>query len=463
MVIKYLSLVLVIIILIGCASTRTSLKQYSGLDEKLLERDFLGAASSIKKSKDEFYSKKDKVLYYLDVGMLYHYSRNYVDSNEALTKAENYIDENYTKSISKAAVSLLLNDNALEYSGEDYEDIYLNVFKSINYLQLNMFDDAFVEIRRVNDKLNLLEDKYKKIASELSKAENNKAEFKPAENKFHNDALSRYFSMLLYRAEGKYDDARIDLNKIEEAWEQQSQIYDYSMPDLSTYLTEPDKTRLNIAGFVGRSPVKGAKTIYVHTEKDLLIIATTERKPDDRNSVEFLNAIPWDGIKSGYHFKLQLPYMEEKNSCVKHIKIMIDDKPSGQLDLLEDMGKVALETYKVKEPLIYIKTIARTVIKGLFAEKRKEEIKKEIKNPILEFAARIATDAAVDATENADLRISRMLPDRAYVNEFLVPAGKHKIEIQYYSHNGSLLFVDEYPEYEIVENSLNLINSYYLN
>ncbi len=454
---------LLLLILIGCASSRTSLKQYSGLEEKLAVRDFQGAIAKIKKSKDKYYSKKDKVLYYLDLGMLYHFNKDYEKSNETLAKAEKHIDENYTKSISKAAVSLLLNDNALEYSGEDYEDIYLNIFKAINYLELDLFDDAFVEIRRVNNKLNLLEDKYKKLAKELGKAENNKAIFEPAENKFHNDALSRYLSMLIYRAEGKYDDARIDQKKITEAWQQQSHIYDHPLPDFEGYLINPEDTRVNFTCFIGKSPVKGAKTFYIHTEKDIIIIAATERKPDDEKSLDFLNAIPWDGVKAGYHFKLQLPYMEQSESCINKIKIIIDGSPAGELSLLEDIGIIALETYKIKEPIIYFKTIARTIIKGIFAEKRKEEIGKEIKNPILKFAARIATDAAVDATENADLRISRFFPDQALIGEFKIPAGQHDINIQYYSRNGSLLFVDKFPGYEIKEGSLNLINSFYLN
>jgi len=96
------------------------------------------------------------------MGMLYHYDGDYVKSNEFLTEAEYAIEDLYTKSVGKAVASMLLNDNALDYFGEDYEDIYLNIFKALNYFHMNKSEDAFVEIRRVNNKLNLLEDKYKK-------------------------------------------------------------------------------------------------------------------------------------------------------------------------------------------------------------------------------------------------------------------------------------------------------------
>ncbi len=76
------------------------------------------------------------MLYYLDLGMLHHYAGNYAKSNEFLQKAEYAIEELFTASVSKIATSLLLNDNALDYSGEDYEDIYLNIFKALNFIAL---------------------------------------------------------------------------------------------------------------------------------------------------------------------------------------------------------------------------------------------------------------------------------------------------------------------------------------
>jgi len=161
------------------------------------------------------------------MGMLYHYCGDYEQSNEFLTEAEHAIEDLYTKSVGKATASLLLNDNALDYFGEDYEDIYLNIFKALNYLHMNKQEDAFVEIRRVNNKLNVLEDKYEEIAKQYNESKDKKKEFKIGDNKFHNSALARYLSMLIYQADGKYDDAMIDLAEIKEAFELQPIVYDF--------------------------------------------------------------------------------------------------------------------------------------------------------------------------------------------------------------------------------------------
>jgi hypothetical protein len=462
MVRKIALLLITAVLIASCASTRTSLKQYAGIDDKIEQRDFTGALEQIKKSKDKYYTQKEKVLYYLDMGMLSYYAGDHEKSNEYLEKAEAAIMDNYTKSISKAALSMLLNDNALEYPGEDYEDIYLNIFKAFNYLQLGNFDGAFVEINRVNIKLNELEDKYGRMASELSKSKDSKTKVEAGKNKFHNDVLTRYLSMLIYRAEGKMDDARIDLDKLEKAWQEQAHIYDFDMPQMRYYLKTSRQVKFNFNAFIGKSPVKKARTLYIHTEKDLLIIAETEQLPEGQTELENLDMIPWDGINKGYHFKFQLPYMKKRPTKVANVKVFVDDLPALELAKIEDVGNIALETYKVKEPIIYLKTIIRTVVKGLFAKKRKEEIDKEVKNSILSFAARLATDMAVDATENADLRISRFFPGSVLTGEIELDPGKHNIRFEYYDIAGDRIFCDDLGEVETLRNGLNMHNSFYL-
>lgn len=136
----------------SCASMRKLKKHYAKTDKAILKNNYLEAAALVEAEKDNSYKKRDRVLYYLNLGMLYHFAGMYEKSNKLLTIAEYAIEELFTKSISKAATSLLLNDTVLDYSGEDYEDIYINVFKALNYLSLESFDEAFVEVRRIKDR-----------------------------------------------------------------------------------------------------------------------------------------------------------------------------------------------------------------------------------------------------------------------------------------------------------------------
>jgi len=483
---------------------RTSKGQYVGVAEKLKQQDYDSCLEQIEESKDKFYKEKEKVLFYLDMGMLYHYDGNYEKSNEYLTEAEYAIEDLYTKSVGKAAASMLLNDNALDYFGEDYEDIYLNVFKALNYLHMNKFDDAFVEIRRVNNKLNILEDKYEEIAKKYNESKDKKKEFKIGDNKFQNSALARYLSMLMYKADGKIDDARLDMTEIEEAFELQPIVYDFPEPELDYYLDHTDKAQLYFLTFVGNSPEKKSNTLWIHTEKDMLIIATSEEVPGDVKKIEpkkkdtssssssttkqktqatstssgttkkqveqeepkqelaTLDIIEWEGMEAGYHFKFPLPYMEKLGTDISRIEVMVDDKQMYELYPLESLENAAFVTYKIKEPLIYLKTITRTVVKGLLAEKGKQEMVNQVGDNLFGKLAMIATDVAVDATENADLRISRFFPSMAYIGNVPIEPGTHSIRINYFDTNNKLVFSDFVEQKEISKDGLNLIESYYL-
>jgi hypothetical protein len=463
--IKRIHLFVLIILMVffsGCASTRSSKQQFGGIPEMLMRNDYSSAINQIEAAKGMFYKEKEQALFYLDVGMLYHYNGDFDKSNEALSKAEAAIDELYTKSISKAAVSLLLNDNALDYSGEDYEDVYLNVFKALNYLKLDNPEAAFVEIRRINMKLSYLEQKHKKMADQYNLSKDKKNEFKAGENKFHNSALGRYLSMLLYRADGMYDDAAIDLKYIYDAFQSQSQIYDFPAPKLDNHLNISDQVKANFIVFTGRAPDKKAKTLYIHTEENMIIIGTTDENPRGKQELETLDIINWPGVQKGYHFKFQLPYMEKRESQIAGARLVVDGTVRSDLKLIEDIQNVALETYKIKEPIIYLKTITRTITKGLLSAKGKQEMDKSLNNPLLGFVARTATDLAVDATENADLRISQFFPAKALILEVELEEGNHNCKIEYYGHNGAILWIDDFGSLPIVKNRLNIYESHFL-
>jgi hypothetical protein len=440
-----------VILLTGCAALKTQTKHYENVESKVERGQYTEAAAHIK---SQNYEKKNRVLYYLDLGIVEHYGGDYANSNLHLEKADRMMEELFTKSISRATASLLLNDNTMEYFGEDYENIYVNIFKSLNYYHKGNFDDAMVEVRRVDEKLKLFAQKYRKLAENYNKSEDKRIDFKLGKNRFHNDALARYLSMLLYRADGKYDDSRIDQDKIKEAWQTQSQIYDFPIPEaVSEALKPTNKTRLNVLSFIGWGPKKHQKVLYIHTEKNLVGIYSSSTC--DKNSFLDIFSFPVD---EGYHFKFALPSIKERPSKIASIGITVNGKEVGRLQLLEDMSKVAVESYKLKEPIIYFKSITRAVVKGTSSHAAKEKITKDDSHLISLFK-RAVVDACVDATENADLRSWRMMPGKCYVGEFKIDEGVWDITVNYYSADGMILRSHKFPAQEIKKNSLNLLET----
>lgn len=447
--------ILALAVSVGCTTRNEAFVE---VDNAVNEGRYLDAAQAMSgEDRSDFYRDRDKVLYFLDVGMLYHYGGEFEQSTQYLNEAELLIEQYFTKRVTQAAGSLLLNDTVMDYAGEDYEDLYLNVFKALNFLKTGDLDGGFVEVRRVNTKLNLLEDKYASLAASYSSSEDSAVDLEPGSTQFYNSALARYLSMLLYRAEGDWDGARIDYNKFLQAYELQPEIYDFAPPIDEAASLPADSPRLSVVAFSGRSPVKKANTLYVVTGPNQVTIVTNEE--DDAGVLVPTNysSFYWPGIEGGYRFKFQLPYMDLQGTQVTNVRLLVDGQPAGDLGMMENMERIAEETFQVKYPILFLKTVTRTIVKGLVAQKAKEQAGSQ--GLAAGILGSIVADVAVEASEQADLRTSRYFPAYAFAGEFELPEGEHRIEIEYLSGE-TLLFREDLGTRNIAPGGLNLATSY---
>lgn len=116
---------------------------------------------------------------------------------------------------------------------------------------------------------------------------------------------------------------------------------------------------------MGRGPTKVAVGGLITTYKDYLGIS-------DLSVPIALPRIPFPGMKEGYHFKFAFPMMVKGKSKINRVEVAINGQHIGSLELLEDMGKVALKTFQSKQKILYLKTLVRTVTKGILAAKGKK-------------------------------------------------------------------------------------------
>jgi len=453
-----------VLCLSGCGTLWTVKRQYAGVDVMLARGDFAAAAAQIERSKYTHYRSKDRALYWLDLGLLQHYLGEYEASNVSLEKAEQAMDDAFVKSVSRGAASLLLNDNMLTYAGADYENVYVNIFKALNYLALEGFDEAFVEIRRIDEKLKVLESRYWKVAQKYNEARETDEPFRVGKNNFQNSALGRWLSLLLYRAEGKPGDARVDLKKIEAAWALQPDVYNFSPPKLGRALERPAEgtVKVSFLSLTGQAPEKRADTLWIHTEPDQIIVADSREKRYGGQRLAGASVFYWPGVEAGWTLKFQLPRLEKRGSRVRGIGVKINGQRGPLLERIESLENVAEETFQIQAPLIYLKTITRTVAKGIAAAQARSAAEEKWGDSSGPLASLLA-GAAIGATENADLRISRFFPAEAYIAEAELPPGVHQIEIEYYGSGGTVLYTDVIGTVEIRDDGLNLIESFYLN
>ncbi|GHV96267.1 hypothetical protein AGMMS50293_25870 [Spirochaetia bacterium] len=429
-VIKNYFLSLVLLLVLSCASTGS----FTKLDSAVERTHYAESIELLEEKKYSLYSaEKDSVLYFLDKGMLSHYAGQYEESSALLESGERAIETAFTKSVSRDIGSYLLNDNMLEYPGEDYEDIYINTFNALNYYHRGEIEDALVEIRRMNNKLAYLATKYDLLVSELQqKALEEKLTQIPANPnapaKFTDSALARYLGMLFYRADGLYDDARIDNEWLRLAFANAPQVYKHSPPSsIANELNIPKgKARFNIIAFSGLSPVK--------------------------RSMEM--RIPLPGSR---WVKIALPELEHRRSEVTRIEAAFDHGESFNLELLEDLNAVAGETFKTRKNIIYLKSIIRATVKGLSSSVLDSAAKEAggETGAILGLLSFI-TQIFAETSEQADLRISRYFPARAYVGGINLEPGVYSFTIKYYGGNNREITSLRYTDMPIAENVLNL-------
>ncbi|MDR1317378.1 MAG: hypothetical protein LBK13_10955 [Spirochaetales bacterium] len=464
---------------ISCGTTRNA--AFIPFDEAVARYEYLAAADELETAADsedaeELYrAGKDEVLRYLDTGILYHIAGEAQKSIERLSKAEYLIEDNYTKSISDTALSFLINDYSLVYCGEAYEDVYLNIFQALDYLRLNSFDDAYVEIQRAGEKLNFLEDKYGRLTDSINEAG---GDIQKGEIEFHNSALARYVSVLLYRTDGRQDSAALDMEQLRRAFTDQPDVYDFDPPeDLDAILAPSRQARLNVIAFAGLGPEKRDSALHIIVRDG--VIALTQEEEDEAGNMTMKDLppvslsvpIPFSGMR----FNVPMPSMRPRGSRITGIRVLVDGQPAGGLSLLEKLDKVAMETFKLNESIIRTRTVIRAVLTGGVAATAKylsEEMlnatpssKGELTAVMLLvsvslYAGGAALDAVTNIKEEADLRLARYFPGKAYVGEFLVEPGGHEVAIEFLGAEDEVLYTEKIPRRSYDSGKLNLLTAY---
>ena len=437
-----------LLILTSCASIQTQISHYEDIDREFTNRNYKRAISEIVEAKKEGkYEEKDKVLYYLDIGIALHNAKEYEKSNKFLSSAEQAIEENFTKSISKLATSMILNDNVLDYPGEDYEDIFINILMSLNYIHLNNLEDAMVEVRRIDVKLSKLQDKYRGVANKLSKTKEN-VKFKVGQTNLRYSALGSYLSMLSYLHFGKYDDARIDRERVEKSTPAKMRGF------LDEVFETPARGKVPLYPicFIGKSPVKNPLELSLDLNPDLNLGRITI--PGEEKPTLFFR---YEG-EEDLHFKFAVPTITDRDSRIERIRILVNGKFKGEMHYLEDFGNVARMTFEVKKPIIYLRAGLRTFLKAMLDKKATEEIDKKTEDKkILGAILKIFVDVATDITESADLRCWRTMPGHSYVGKIELSPGTYNITFEYLNSRGKVIDRELKKSLEVRKDGLNLI------
>ncbi len=184
----YASLLVLFLFFNSCASYhiksqkfQTALQQ-GNIEKALIDID---ANSFLKK-------KRNLLLYYFEKGKIAYLNGDYKLSNSLLNKADAFIEEN-KQYLGGKILGVLLNPEKETYTGEDFEKVAIHYYKALNYIFLNKLDEALVEAKRINIKLQEINDKYPE----------------GKKNRYTSDGFALNIQGILYEASGDINNAFI--------------------------------------------------------------------------------------------------------------------------------------------------------------------------------------------------------------------------------------------------------------
>jgi hypothetical protein len=402
--------VLFMVVFTGCAPFNF----YTKIDPVLMSGDYKGADAIVEESKEQ-YKGGHEMLYYFDKGSILQMLGDYAGSEGMLEKADLLVDQLYTKSATKEITSFFSNDLNLPYEGENFEQVMINIMKCLDYMYADNFQDAAVEARKVNNRMNLLIDKYQ------------------GKTTYKEDAFARYLSALAFEASGNINDAYIDYKNSYRAYKDYSGLYGTEVPQ------ELKKDLLRLSEAMGfTEDYNGYKNEFGNI--------SYVKQSDLRRGGEFVIVV-YDGLapykesrffmydyydeKTGNNnvIPIAFPHFKSRGSAIYGAEAVY-----GSLDyksfVAEDVNSIALKCLEERNGLIMAKSIARAVAKFIAKQAASNNGKNELVN--------IVGTVYQFASEQADTRSWRTLPGRFHIIRGLLAPGKYDMAVRVTLSNGSV-------------------------
>ncbi len=442
-----------LVVISACAPVST---HYAFVDQHLAAHDTVGADAIVEKE-ERGYGRNSRLLYLLDRGMTLSLAGQYEKSNVMLDQAATTADALYTESLTLHGAALLTNDNVLPYSGEDFERVMIHVISALNYAQQGELSEALVECRRVDTKLNSINDRYKE-----------------KKNGYKEDAFARYLSGILYEAQGEINDAFIAYRKGFEIYSDWAVTYGTPIPPMigADLLRTSDALHLSEEHEEYKKRFPATRWTRLSDQKgqgELIIVSLNGRSPRKEDQFfdividkNILNAIVLTSIWQahagsgnipistiGQLVRIALPTYIPQKSDVGHVSIGVAGPVSFVSDsaLAEDITAIAQRNLEDRINRIKIKAITRATIKALAVKRASERAEKEAGGGGGLLLGKLA-EAAAAVSEVSDKRSWRTLPDEIHLTRMVVPSGTYQVMSQFVSRQGESI-IDSLPPQQV--------------
>lgn len=425
------------LILAACST----LTHYPDATEDLLQDFEAGSQKeAFKAAKERSKKGLDRLAYLLEAGMIAHTQGELKASNAQFHEAEAVIREQEEKavvSLSRGTAqvgSLFVNEKTLPYQGEPFEKVLVNTYKAANYLFLHDYEAARVEIRRSFERQRENERKhreeYERIREEArgrgisyrpilrvvdSHYQDQEGIVRRVKN-LYEDAFAYYLSALVYELNGEYNDAYIDLKKVQEL----RPGVPYVENDLLRMAARAGLAD-ELAGLQDRLGKK-PRMLDDRLEGEVVLLFGSGMGPR-KEQIKISIPIPDVGI-----IPLAFPKYETVPNAIRY-GALYDSRGRlyGRTFVLTDLEATAIRSLNDRMPALALKQVLRSAMKGAVVKTARDGGG---------WAAELAANLYSVITEQADLRCWQTLPQNLQVARIPLPAGRHELVLALYGETG---------------------------
>ncbi len=430
-------------LLAGCGP---SVNRYLLIDASLRAHDPKGADAIVQRAEKE-YGEESRVLYGMDRGMILQLAGDYQQSSAVLELAEEELDRLYTRKIRTEALAFMTNDTALPYEGDPYEQVLINVLRALNYAVLGQWQDALVEARRIDHRLNVLSDRTQE------------------KNAYRDDGFARYLSGILYESTGDVNNAFIAYRKAYEtfdatrAWShtavpsqlredllrtaealhfiQELDEYRRLFPDTKweTNQSLQQLAQVVVISYNGRAPRKEDQFLDLPISLNALQLVLLNRGilQQHRRSNRAMDTVLY-GL-NGRVARVALPRLVPQKTQVSVDTVSLSAEHGMPVtvntELVHNVTALADKALSERMAGITVKALSRAATKFALAEgttRAAQQAAGRDTAPWVGLLVGLLTKGLAVASEEADTRSWQTLPDEIHLARVWVPPGRYQVQ-----------------------------------
>ncbi len=360
--------------LVSCATYQAQVES----SRKRLKNSPSQAAEALKQLAET--EGKDQLVYLLDYATALQAAKNYKESTKQFLIADKMAELKDYHSVSKQVSSLVLNEEMVQYKGDDYEKLLINAMLAINFLSVDDLDGALVETRRLIEKLEHYRVDEKK--------------------KYEQNEFAIYLSALIWESDRKWDDAYISYEK---AYQLNPDI-EYLRKDLI------------------RSAIRARRTETAKKWENLFGIKRDPKWFNNKDGeIVLIYQQGWGPRKYPSPQWRRIPTLVPVRSRNRIASLEVEGFSSPEFtQKIYNLERVAIQTLNDQYAPLIAKRIAAVATKEVLSNQVSQ--KNEALGAIMNMALHVA--------DRADLRQWSTLPESFQIAKIRVPAGNYTVRVK---------------------------------